>query len=75
MPDAMECLAFLAVDADSYREAARLFGAAEAMRQRSGEVRFLPGCATPPKTLRQGPRALVTWPLVWRFQRWLFALV
>ena len=40
MPDAMECLARLAADADSHREAARLFGAAEAMRQRSGEVRF-----------------------------------
>jgi DNA-binding CsgD family transcriptional regulator len=38
--DALECLAALAVDADSHLEAARLFGAAEAIRQRIGEVRF-----------------------------------
>jgi DNA-binding CsgD family transcriptional regulator len=39
-PDALECLAALAVDAGSRREAARLFGAADAMRQGIGQVRF-----------------------------------
>ena len=39
-PDALECLAALAVDAGSHREAARLFGAADAIRQRIGQVRF-----------------------------------
>jgi len=39
-PDTVECLATLAVGAGSHREAARLFGAAESMRQRMGEVRF-----------------------------------
>jgi predicted ATPase/class 3 adenylate cyclase/DNA-binding CsgD family transcriptional regulator len=38
--DTLECLAALAGDAGSHREAARLFGAAEAIRQRIGEVRF-----------------------------------
>ena len=36
VPDTLECLAALAVDAGSHREAARLFGAADAIRQRSG---------------------------------------
>jgi predicted ATPase/class 3 adenylate cyclase/DNA-binding CsgD family transcriptional regulator len=40
MSDTLECLAALARDAGSYREAARLFGAAEAIRQRIGVVRF-----------------------------------
>jgi len=39
-PDTLECLAVLAVDAGSHREAARFFGAADAIRQRTGEVRF-----------------------------------
>ena len=39
-PDTLECLAALAVDAGSHREAARLFGAADAIRQRIGVVRF-----------------------------------
>ncbi len=39
-PDTLECLGSVAVEADSHREAARLFGAAEAMRQRMGSVRF-----------------------------------
>ena len=39
-PDTFECLAALAVDAGSHREAARLFGAADAIRQRIGQVRF-----------------------------------
>jgi predicted ATPase/class 3 adenylate cyclase/DNA-binding CsgD family transcriptional regulator len=39
-PDALECLATLAGYADSHREAARLFGAANAMRQRTGLVRY-----------------------------------
>ncbi len=40
VPDILEILAGLAGDADSHREAARLFGAAEGIRQRTGEVRF-----------------------------------
>ncbi len=36
----LDCLAKLAAAAGSHREAARLFGAAEAIRQRTGEVRF-----------------------------------
>lgn len=39
-PDTLECLAALAVDAGSHQEAARLFGAAGAIRQRIGQVRF-----------------------------------
>ena len=38
--DILECLATLAGDAGSHREAARLFGAADAIRQRMGVVRF-----------------------------------
>ncbi len=38
--DPLECLAYVAGDAGSCREAARLFGAAHAIRQRIGEVRF-----------------------------------
>ncbi len=38
--DILECLATLAVNAGSYREAARLFGAAAAIRQRVGVVRL-----------------------------------
>jgi predicted ATPase/class 3 adenylate cyclase/DNA-binding CsgD family transcriptional regulator len=40
IPDILDCLADLATDAGSHREAARLFGAAAAMRQRMGLVRF-----------------------------------
>ena len=40
IPDILECLAALAGDAGSHREAARLFGAAHAIRQRMGAVRF-----------------------------------
>ena len=40
IPDTLECLAVLAADAGSHREAARLFGAAEAIRQRMGAVRY-----------------------------------
>ncbi|MBB5168365.1 LuxR C-terminal-related transcriptional regulator [Mycobacterium sp. AZCC_0083] len=39
-PEALECLAVLAFGAGSHPEAARLFGAADAMRQRGGLVRF-----------------------------------
>jgi DNA-binding CsgD family transcriptional regulator len=39
-PETLECLAALAVGAGSHREAARLFGAAEVIRQRGGLVRF-----------------------------------
>jgi predicted ATPase/class 3 adenylate cyclase/DNA-binding CsgD family transcriptional regulator len=38
--DTIECLATLADDSGSHREAARLFGAAQAIRQRMGAVRF-----------------------------------
>jgi DNA-binding CsgD family transcriptional regulator len=40
IPDALECLGSLAGAADSHREAARLFGAADALRQRMGAIRF-----------------------------------
>ncbi|MDT5044381.1 MAG: hypothetical protein QOG75_234 [Mycobacterium sp.] len=40
VPDAFECLAELALDAGGHHRAARLFGAAESMRQRMGAVRF-----------------------------------
>ena len=40
IPDFFECLAVLASDAESYREAARLFGAADTLRQRTGMVRY-----------------------------------
>jgi predicted ATPase/class 3 adenylate cyclase/DNA-binding CsgD family transcriptional regulator len=40
IPDTLECLADLAKDGGSHREAARLFGAAHAIRQRMGAVRF-----------------------------------
>src|SRR5262249_31626839 len=39
-PDLLECLAGLAADAGSLREAARLFGSADGMRKRIGLVRF-----------------------------------
>jgi predicted ATPase/class 3 adenylate cyclase/DNA-binding CsgD family transcriptional regulator len=38
--DALECLAGLVGDAGSHREAARLYGAAEAVRKGTGAVRF-----------------------------------
>ncbi len=40
VPDTLECLARLAADGGSQHYAARLLGAADAMRQRTGEVRF-----------------------------------
>lgn len=40
VPDVLECLAGIAVDVGSHLEAARLFGAADAMRHRMGSVRF-----------------------------------
>jgi DNA-binding CsgD family transcriptional regulator len=40
IPDVLECLAALAGEAGSHREAARLFGAAHAIRLRIGAVRF-----------------------------------
>jgi DNA-binding CsgD family transcriptional regulator len=40
LPDILECIAALAGDAGSYREAARVFGAAAAIRKRMGAVRF-----------------------------------
>src|SRR6185312_2050672 len=38
--DTFECLARVAIEAGSHHEAARMLGAAEAARQRHGEVRF-----------------------------------
>jgi predicted ATPase/class 3 adenylate cyclase/DNA-binding CsgD family transcriptional regulator len=40
IPDILECLAALAGDADSHLEAARLFGAAQALRDQMSSVRF-----------------------------------
>jgi DNA-binding CsgD family transcriptional regulator len=40
LPDTLECLAAVAADAGSNREAARLWGAAAAFRQRMGAMRF-----------------------------------
>jgi DNA-binding CsgD family transcriptional regulator len=40
IPDIFECLAHLACDAGSHQEAARLLGAAHALQQRMGAVRF-----------------------------------
>jgi DNA-binding CsgD family transcriptional regulator len=40
VPDILDILAGLAGDAGSHREAARLFGAADGIRQRTGEVRW-----------------------------------
>ena len=40
LPDLLECLARLAIHAGDHIEAARLFGSADATRQRTGEVRF-----------------------------------
>jgi predicted ATPase/class 3 adenylate cyclase/DNA-binding CsgD family transcriptional regulator len=40
IPESLECLAVLAGEAGSHPEAARLFGAAEAIRRRIGAVRF-----------------------------------
>jgi predicted ATPase/class 3 adenylate cyclase/DNA-binding CsgD family transcriptional regulator len=40
IPDSLECLGALAGEAGSHREAVRLFGAAEAIREGMGAVRF-----------------------------------
>lgn len=40
LPEVFECLATTAISAGSHREAARLFGAADGIRQRIGAVRF-----------------------------------
>jgi DNA-binding CsgD family transcriptional regulator len=41
IPDALECLAHLASEADSRHEATRLLGAAHALRQRMGAMRLM----------------------------------
>jgi DNA-binding CsgD family transcriptional regulator len=41
IPDALECLAVVALEAGNHQESARLFGAADGIRGRTGEVRFL----------------------------------
>jgi predicted ATPase/class 3 adenylate cyclase/DNA-binding CsgD family transcriptional regulator len=40
LPDAFDCLARLAADAGNHQNAARYLGAAEAVRRRTGQVRF-----------------------------------
>ncbi|MEB3061216.1 LuxR C-terminal-related transcriptional regulator [Mycolicibacter sp. MYC101] len=40
LPEAFECLAAVAFNGESYHEAARLFGAAKGIRQRTGAARF-----------------------------------
>lgn len=40
IPDVVECLATLAADSGYEREAARLFGAAQGLRERTGQVRY-----------------------------------
>lgn len=40
VPDAFECLAYVAAEAENRREAARLLGAADAARQQTGVARF-----------------------------------
>jgi predicted ATPase/class 3 adenylate cyclase/DNA-binding NarL/FixJ family response regulator len=40
LPDTVECLARLTADATNHHNAARLFGAADAIRQRTGQARF-----------------------------------
>jgi DNA-binding CsgD family transcriptional regulator len=40
LPDALERIAKIAADAGRHQEAARLYGAADALRQRNGEIRF-----------------------------------
>jgi DNA-binding CsgD family transcriptional regulator len=40
IPNTLECLARTAIEAGSHREAARVFGAADALRRRSGETHF-----------------------------------
>lgn len=40
IPDVLECLAALDADSGSHLEAARLFGAAQAIREQTGQVRF-----------------------------------
>jgi DNA-binding NarL/FixJ family response regulator len=40
VPDTLECLAVLASEAGNHAEGARLFGAAQSLRQQTGEVRF-----------------------------------
>ena len=57
LPDALECLAGLAADTNP-EHAARLFGAAESMRQRHGEIRFKVFQATYEESLESVQKAL-----------------
>ena len=52
LPDVIECLARLAAGEGKHQHAARLFGAAEAIRQRTGQTRF--------KVYQDGYEAAVT---------------
>jgi DNA-binding CsgD family transcriptional regulator len=56
IPDVLECLADLAADTGSHNAAARLFGAADAARQRMGAARFKihdAGCQALVRALRE----------------------
>jgi predicted ATPase/class 3 adenylate cyclase/DNA-binding CsgD family transcriptional regulator len=56
VPDALDCLAVVASGAGNHRDAARLFGAAHAMRGRMGAVRFKVDdarCEAPAAQLRE----------------------
>lgn len=55
-PAALECLAVLAAGSGTHREAARFFSAADAIRKRTGEVRFKfydTACATTVAAVRE----------------------
>ena len=60
LPNTLECLAHTAHHAASHREAARLFGAADAMRKRTGEARFAVHQADYDKWVTMTRDALVT---------------
>ena len=57
-PDLLECLAVLAVRSGQHLSAARLMGAAEALRQRIGAVRFK---VYEPTTTRQSQNFVTLW--------------
>ena len=66
LPDTLECLARLAADGGNHPHAARLFGAAEAIRQRKGDDPSpdVPSRTTTPRWRRCGRhwgRTILTW--------------
>ena len=56
IPDPLECLATVVGDSGSHREATRLFGAAAAIRQRTGVARFKVWDADYDASLKIGPK-------------------